>query len=69
LKLENTIVTPHALCWTDQCFAGNGAADVVALREIMGGREPRGIVNRDITGNAEWKGKLARFAERFGKAR
>jgi D-3-phosphoglycerate dehydrogenase len=69
LKLENTIVTPHALCWTDQCFAGNGAADVAALREIMGGREPRGIVNRDITGNAEWKGKLARFAERFGKAR
>jgi D-isomer specific 2-hydroxyacid dehydrogenase, NAD binding domain len=28
LKLDNVIFAPHALCWTDQCFAGNGAADV-----------------------------------------
>ena len=28
LKLDNVILAPHALCWTDQCFAGNGAADV-----------------------------------------
>src|SRR6478736_2680414 len=28
LNLDNVILTPHALCWTDQCFAGNGAADV-----------------------------------------
>ena len=26
LKLDNVILAPHALCWTDQCFAGNGAA-------------------------------------------
>ncbi len=25
LKLDNVILAPHALCWTDQCFAGNGA--------------------------------------------
>ncbi|GIS88236.1 MAG: hypothetical protein CM1200mP18_09460 [Gammaproteobacteria bacterium] len=24
LKLDNVILTPHALCWTDQCFAGMG---------------------------------------------
>ena len=23
LKLDNVILAPHALCWTDQCFAGN----------------------------------------------
>ena len=28
LSMENVIVTPHALCWTDQCFAGIGASDV-----------------------------------------
>ena len=28
LQLDNVIVAPHALCWTDECFAGNGAADV-----------------------------------------
>ena len=31
LKLDNVIFAPHALCWTDQCFAGNGAADVRAV--------------------------------------
>ena len=31
LKLDNVILAPHALCWTDQCFAGNGAADVKAV--------------------------------------
>lgn len=66
LTLDNVIVTPHALCWTDECFAGNGAADVAAVREIMTGGVPRGIVNRDIVEDSVWTGKLAAFAERFG---
>ena len=28
LALDNVILTPHALCWTDQCFAGIGAQDL-----------------------------------------
>ena len=46
LKLDNVILAPHALCWTDQCFAGNGAADVKAVLDVQHGREPRGVVNR-----------------------
>ncbi|HMB47084.1 MAG TPA: NAD(P)-dependent oxidoreductase [Afifellaceae bacterium] len=65
LKLENVIVTPHALCWTDECFAGNGAADVTAVFDIMNGRQPRGIVNREITGDAKWLAKLEEFGRRF----
>lgn len=65
LKLENVIVTPHALCWTDECFAGNGAADVAAVFDIMNGRQPRGIVNREITGDAKWLAKLEEFGRRF----
>ena len=63
--LDNVIVSPHALCWTDECFAGNGAADVVAVQEIMQGRVPRGIVNREITEAPAWTAKLAAYAERF----
>ena len=48
LKLDNVILAPHALCWTDQCFAGNGAADVKAVLEVQHGREPRGVVNREV---------------------
>ena len=58
LKLDNVIVAPHALCWTDQCFAGNGAADVKAVLEYMAGRVPAGIVNKAVTESAGWRKRL-----------
>ena len=55
---ENVIVTPHALCWTDQLFAGCGAADVRAVMDVMEGQVPRGIVNGDVV---DRPGRQARF--------
>ena len=67
LKLDNVILAPHALCWTDQCFAGNGAADVKAVLEVQHGREPRGVVNRDVLANARsGSAGSADFGKRFG---
>ncbi len=66
LTLDNVILAPHALCWTDQCFAGNGAADVKAVLEIQHGREPRGIVNRDVLKHPDWQRRLADFRKRYG---
>ncbi len=59
--LENVIVTPHALCWTDQCFAEIGAADVRAVFDIMSGTIPQGIVNRSIEKNANWLSKVRSY--------
>jgi len=66
LKLDNIIAAPHALCWTDQCFAGNGAADVKAVLDAMMGQVPRGVVNREVLERQGFKAKLAEFATRFG---
>ena len=66
LRLDNVIVTPHALCWTDECFAGNGAADVRAVLEVIHGRVPVGIVNKDVMNRAGWRGKLTALRSRFG---
>ena len=66
LKLDNIIAAPHALCWTDQCFAGNGAADIKAVLDVMKGQPPRGVVNRDVLDQQGFKAKLAGFATRFG---
>jgi Lactate dehydrogenase and related dehydrogenases len=66
LKLDNVILAPHALCWTDQCFAGNGAADVKAVLDVMQGREPRGVVNREVLNSEAWKKRLHDYAARFG---
>jgi D-3-phosphoglycerate dehydrogenase len=66
LGLENVILAPHSLCWTDECFAGNGAADVRAVLDAMHGRVPRGIVNREVIDSAVWQGKLSALQARFG---
>jgi D-3-phosphoglycerate dehydrogenase len=65
-QLDNVLVTPHALCWTDQCFAGIGAADVKAVFDVMHGRVPTGIVNRKIVERPGWQEKLKRYQETFG---
>ncbi len=66
LKLDNVILSPHALCWTDQCFAGIGAADVTAVFDVMRGQAPRGIVNRAIVDDSGWLAKLERYRAAFG---
>jgi phosphoglycerate dehydrogenase-like enzyme len=65
LKLDNVILTPHALCWTDQCFAGNGLADVRATLDLQKGLVPRGIVNQAVIDSASFKAKLKEYTNRF----
>ncbi|MBL27915.1 MAG: dehydrogenase [Rhodospirillaceae bacterium] len=66
LKLDNVILAPHALCWTDQCFGTMGDLDVAAMYDVMHGREPRVIVNRDVLENQAWRAKLNAYRETFG---
>ena len=62
LKLDNVIVTPHALCWTGQMFEGIGAKDVQAVLELSRGQVPAGIVNGVVLDNPIWQQRLARYA-------
>ena len=61
LKLDNVIFAPHALCWTDQCFAGIGASDVRAVLEVAHGRDPAGVVNKAVLASPAWRKKLENF--------
>jgi len=58
-------LTPHALCWTDQCFAGNGAADVTAVLDVQHGREPRVVVNKAVLASERWRKRIAEFRARL----
>jgi phosphoglycerate dehydrogenase-like enzyme len=66
LRLDNVICAPHSLCWTDECFAGIGAADVAAVQAVMRGEVPRGLVNREIADDPAWRKKLEALKARFG---
>ena len=67
LSLDNVILAPHALCWTNQLFSGSGAADVRAVLAVMGGQAPHGIVNRDVIERPGWQARLSDYARRFGE--
>jgi phosphoglycerate dehydrogenase-like enzyme len=43
--LDNVIVTPHALCWTDECLRGNGEGACRAILALARGEVPRHVVN------------------------
>ena len=62
LKLDNVIVTPHALCFTDELFAGNGAADIRAVLAVKRGEAPPGLLNRDVLDTDAWRRRLAQEA-------
>ena len=57
LRLDNVILAPHALCWTDQCFAGIGASAVRSVLDVADGHIPRGLVNRAVLEHARWQGR------------
>jgi phosphoglycerate dehydrogenase-like enzyme len=67
LALDNVILTPHALCWTDQCFAHQGALDIQAVLEYCDGRVPTGtIVNRAVLDSRTWGERMSVLRARLG---
>jgi D-3-phosphoglycerate dehydrogenase len=65
LTLDNVILSPHALCWTDQCFAGIGAQDLEHVFSIKRGAPPSVLVDPDVVNNSNFQAKLARCRINF----
>ncbi len=61
LKLDNVIVTPHAICWTDECFLGNGRSAIQSILDVAAGRDPKNVVNRAALDNPALQEKLRRY--------
>ena len=62
LDLDNIILSPHAICWTDELFRGNGQSACHSIAEVASGRVPKDVVNRDVIERPELQKKLARYA-------
>ena len=64
LTLDNVIVAPHAICWTDECFLGIGRSACESILDVAAGRVPRHVVNREVLDSPTLRAKLRRYAER-----
>jgi len=52
LRMDNVIVTPHALCWTDECFHAIATSGLQSVVDFSLGRRPSHIVNPEAWGKA-----------------
>jgi len=66
LHLDNVVLSPHALSWTDECEHLIGQANTAAVLAVMHGHEPRGVVNRAVLAQQAWRDKLATYRALFG---
>ncbi|MGP3913904.1 NAD(P)-dependent oxidoreductase [Nonomuraea sp. 10N515B] len=64
LHLDNVVLSPHALAWTDEMSAGNGGSAVQAVLDVAAGRVPRFVVNRDVVGRPALADRLGALAAR-----
>jgi phosphoglycerate dehydrogenase-like enzyme len=68
-RLDNVVVTPHALCWTDECFRGNGAQALGHCLAVARGQVPgRGLVNPEALEHPWLRERLRLFGERWRAA-
>jgi phosphoglycerate dehydrogenase-like enzyme len=44
LAMDNVIVTPHSLCWTDECFDQIAREGLACIVDFANGRRPRSVV-------------------------
>jgi phosphoglycerate dehydrogenase-like enzyme len=64
LSLDNVILAPHALCWTDECFRGIGQDACRSILDVAAGRAPRHVVNPAALEHTGLREKLRRYGAR-----
>ncbi len=48
LTMDNVIVTPHSLCWTDECFDAIARAGLGSVVDFVMRKVPVSVVNREV---------------------
>ena len=61
LGFPNVILAPHALCWTDQCFAAIGEGCMASMQALARGVPPPNVVNASVLTAPSFVAKLARW--------
>lgn len=62
--LENVIVAPHALGWTDESAMGMGSNVIESILAVREGRVPVALANPEVIDSPKFQEKLARLKTR-----
>jgi phosphoglycerate dehydrogenase-like enzyme len=61
LALDNVILSPHALAWTEEIARDNGLEACDHILSVARGEAPDGLVNREVLERPAFREKLARY--------
>lgn len=61
LQMENVIVSPHALAWTDELYQLNSWYACENVLAVLNGGIPKHIVNREVTERPTFQRKIAKL--------
>ncbi len=64
LAMDNVIVTPHSVAWTEEIARDNSNEACDNILAVFRGDAPPGIVNREVLERPGFQRKLERFRER-----
>ena len=60
-ELDNVLLAPHSIAWTDELFRDIGRTACQGLVELSEGRRPLGVVNSEVLDCAEFNKKWDRI--------
>jgi phosphoglycerate dehydrogenase-like enzyme len=61
-ELDNILLAPHSIAWTDELFRDIGRAACQVMVDLAQGSKPRGVVNPEVFDRSSFQEKWARFA-------
>jgi phosphoglycerate dehydrogenase-like enzyme len=63
LTLDNVILSPHGLAWTEEIARDNGLEACDNILSVARGNAPPGIVNREVIDHPAFQAKLERYRQ------
>ncbi|HEX3655661.1 MAG TPA: NAD(P)-dependent oxidoreductase [Pirellulales bacterium] len=61
--LDNVLLAPHAIAWTDELFRDLGRTALSSILDLRHGREPSGIVNPEVFERPGFQNKWRQFQD------
>jgi phosphoglycerate dehydrogenase-like enzyme len=65
IQMENVILSPHAMAWTDDLYRGNGLGACENILAILQGQIPKYVVNREVLQQPGFEAKLRSLKNRW----
>jgi phosphoglycerate dehydrogenase-like enzyme len=64
-ELDNVLLAPHSIAWTHELFRDIGKAACQVMVDLSLGKEPHGVLNREVLAQPAFREKWSRVRSRY----